>query len=47
MSEMSDTDLVAQEAFQPREYAVGVVTGVVGGGYLAWLLGREWKTGRA
>lgn len=40
------SDLVAREAFQPREYAVGVVTGIVGGGYLAWLLGREWKAGR-
>jgi iron complex transport system permease protein len=40
-------DLVAREAFQPRQYAVGVLTGVIGGAYLAWLLGREWKAGRA
>jgi iron complex transport system permease protein len=40
-------DLVAREAFQPRQYPVGVLTGLVGGGYLAWLLGREWREGRA
>jgi iron complex transport system permease protein len=39
-------DLVAREAFQPRQYPVGVLTGVIGGAYLAWLLGREWKAGR-
>ncbi|MFG1921954.1 FecCD family ABC transporter permease [Cryptosporangium sp. NPDC048952] len=40
-------DFVAREAFQPRLLPVGVVTGVVGGLYLAWLLSREWKKGRA
>ncbi|GAA0266098.1 FecCD family ABC transporter permease [Cryptosporangium japonicum] len=38
-------DLLAREAFQPRIVPVGVVTGVVGGVYLAWLLSREWKKG--
>jgi iron complex transport system permease protein len=41
------TDLAAREAFQPRQLPVGVLTGVVGGIYLAWLLGREWRKGRA
>ncbi|WP_022882223.1 FecCD family ABC transporter permease [Gryllotalpicola ginsengisoli] len=41
------TDLAAREAFQPRQLPVGVLTGVVGGLYLVWLLGREWKKGRA
>ncbi|EXG80589.1 FecCD family ABC transporter permease [Cryptosporangium arvum] len=40
-------DFLAREAFQPRLVPVGVVTGVVGGLYLAWLLSREWKKGRA
>jgi iron complex transport system permease protein len=40
-------DLAAREAFQPRQLPVGVVSGVVGGVYLAWLLGREWRRGRA
>ncbi len=38
-------DLAAREAFQPRQLPVGVVTGVVGGGYLIWLLAREWRRG--
>ncbi|MDM4763033.1 iron chelate uptake ABC transporter family permease subunit [Galbitalea sp. SE-J8] len=41
------TDLAAREAFQPRQLPVGVLTGLVGGAYLAWLLGREWRRGRA
>ncbi|HWB35537.1 MAG TPA: iron chelate uptake ABC transporter family permease subunit [Rugosimonospora sp.] len=40
-------DFAAREAFQPRQLPVGVLTGVVGGGYLLWLLGREWRKGRA
>ncbi|TQS45194.1 FecCD family ABC transporter permease [Cryptosporangium phraense] len=39
-------DFAAREAFQPRQLPVGVITGVVGGLYLAWLLSREWKKGR-
>lgn len=39
-------DLAAREAFQPRQLPVGVLTGLVGGAYLAWLLGREWRKGR-
>lgn len=37
----------ARELFLPRQLPVGVMTGVVGGLYLAWLLGSEWKRGRA
>jgi iron complex transport system permease protein len=40
------TDWAAREAFQPRQLPVGVLTGVVGGLYLIWLLTREWKKGR-
>ncbi|WP_369373283.1 FecCD family ABC transporter permease [Promicromonospora sp. Populi] len=40
-------DLAAREAFVPREVAVGVLTGGVGGLYLIWLLGREWRKGHA
>ncbi|MET7641654.1 iron chelate uptake ABC transporter family permease subunit [Streptomyces sp. NPDC005438] len=39
-------DLVAQRLFGARELPVGVVTGLVGGGYLVWLLARERKVGR-
>ncbi|GAA2229464.1 iron chelate uptake ABC transporter family permease subunit [Herbiconiux moechotypicola] len=40
------SDLAAREAFQPRQLPVGVVTGLVGGLYLIWLLGHEWRKGR-
>jgi iron complex transport system permease protein len=40
------SDLAAQRAFDPTQLPVGVATGVVGGVYLAWLLGREWRRGR-
>ncbi|GAA4194809.1 iron chelate uptake ABC transporter family permease subunit [Gryllotalpicola kribbensis] len=40
------TDWAAREAFQPRQLPVGVLTGVVGGLYLIWLLGREWGASR-
>jgi iron-siderophore transport system permease protein len=36
-------DLIGQHAL-PTELPVGVVTGVVGGGYLAWLLAAQWRT---
>ncbi|MFI6516454.1 FecCD family ABC transporter permease [Spirillospora sp. NPDC050679] len=39
-------DWVAQHAFPGRQLAVGVVTGLLGGGYLVWLLVRERRTGR-
>lgn len=41
------SDLAAREAFQPRQVPVGVVTGLLGGAFLAWLLTREWRKGHA
>ncbi|MFC7326568.1 FecCD family ABC transporter permease [Marinactinospora rubrisoli] len=40
-------DLVAQRAMAPVQLPVGVVSAVIGGSYLVWLLYREWRTGRA
>ncbi|SER92669.1 FecCD family ABC transporter permease [Streptomyces qinglanensis] len=39
-------DLVAQRAFDGHQLPVGVITGVVGGGYLVWLLATERRAGR-
>ncbi|WP_030145152.1 FecCD family ABC transporter permease [Spirillospora albida] len=39
-------DWIAQHAFGDRGLPVGVVTGLVGGGYLVWLLVTQRKTGR-
>ncbi|WP_079047398.1 iron chelate uptake ABC transporter family permease subunit [Streptomyces changanensis] len=39
-------DLVATNAFGERRLPVGVVTGVVGGAYLLWLLVSERRAGR-
>ncbi|GAA2081060.1 iron chelate uptake ABC transporter family permease subunit [Streptomyces albiaxialis] len=39
-------DLAAQRAFGDHQLPVGVVTGVLGGGYLVWLLATERKAGR-
>ncbi|GEB52978.1 MULTISPECIES: FecCD family ABC transporter permease [Streptomyces] len=39
-------DLVAQRAFGDHQLPVGVVTGVLGGGYLVWLLATERRAGR-
>jgi iron complex transport system permease protein len=44
---LATSDFVAQRAFGGSvQLPVGVMTGVVGGVYLAWLLGREWRRGR-
>ncbi|MDT0330235.1 FecCD family ABC transporter permease [Nocardiopsis lambiniae] len=40
-------DLVALRALAPTQLPVGVVTAVIGGGYLIWLLYTEWRRGRA
>ncbi|MDR2453999.1 MAG: iron chelate uptake ABC transporter family permease subunit [Bifidobacteriaceae bacterium] len=37
------SDVVAQRLFAPTQLPVGVVTGTLGGGYLIWLLAREWR----
>lgn len=39
-------DLAAQRVFPDRQLPVGVVTGVLGGGYLVWLLATERRAGR-
>ena len=39
-------DWAAQRAFTGHQLPVGVVTGVLGGGYLTWLLAVERKAGR-
>ncbi|MER7456846.1 iron chelate uptake ABC transporter family permease subunit [Micromonospora sp. NPDC126480] len=39
-------DQVAQRAFGGHQLPVGVVTGVLGGGYLIWLLASERRAGR-
>ncbi|RKN47863.1 FecCD family ABC transporter permease [Micromonospora endolithica] len=39
-------DLIAQRAVPGHQLPVGVVTGVLGGGYLVWLLATERRAGR-
>ncbi|MFI1955067.1 FecCD family ABC transporter permease [Streptomyces xinghaiensis] len=39
-------DWAAQIAFGARQLPVGVVTGLLGGGYLVWLLARQRRAGR-
>ncbi|MFC4019893.1 FecCD family ABC transporter permease [Micromonospora sp. GCM10011542] len=39
-------DLLAQRAFAGHQLPVGVVTGVIGGGYLVWLLAVQRRAGR-
>lgn len=39
-------DWLAQRAFGGQQLPVGVVTGVLGGGYLVWLLSTERRAGR-
>jgi iron complex transport system permease protein len=41
------SDLLAQRVFPSTELPVGVVTGVLGGLYLMWLLFHEWRRGQA
>ncbi|MFC6881221.1 MULTISPECIES: FecCD family ABC transporter permease [Actinomadura] len=43
---MVAADWVAQRAFPGHQLPVGVVTGLLGGGYLVWLLVTERRTGR-
>jgi len=40
------SDFAAQRLFAPTQLPVGVVTGAVGGVYLAWLLVSQWRRGR-
>lgn len=39
-------DLAAQSLFGERQLPVGVLTGVLGGGYLVWLLAAQRRAGR-
>ena len=41
------SDLAAQRLLAPAQLPVGVVTGAVGGVYLAWLLSRAMAKGNA
>lgn len=41
------SDFAAQRLFPGEQLPVGVVTGLVGGAYLIWLLSNEWRGGRA
>ncbi|MGV9269072.1 FecCD family ABC transporter permease [Kitasatospora sp. NPDC003701] len=43
---LAGADLAAQYAFGERQLPVGVVTGVLGGGYLVWLLAAQRRAGR-
>lgn len=43
---MVAADLAGQRVFGGHELPVGVVTGVLGGGYLVWLLATERRAGR-
>jgi iron complex transport system permease protein len=38
-------DTIARTAFSPTELPVGVVTGIIGGPYLLWLLARANRIG--
>ena len=37
------SDIIAQRIFATTQLPVGVVTGLLGGVYLVWLLGRQWR----
>ncbi|GLZ40772.1 iron chelate uptake ABC transporter family permease subunit [Actinokineospora sp. NBRC 105648] len=40
------SDVLSQRVFGQNKLPVGVTTAAVGGVYLAWLLAREWRSGR-
>jgi iron complex transport system permease protein len=40
------SDLAAQRLLAPKQLPVGVMTGAIGGLYLAWLLAHEWRSRR-
>ncbi|MGH3621349.1 MAG: FecCD family ABC transporter permease [Sciscionella sp.] len=43
---LSASDLAVQRLFAPTLLPVGIATGALGGLYLMWLLGHEWRRGR-
>ncbi|MET9413972.1 iron chelate uptake ABC transporter family permease subunit [Streptomyces klenkii] len=40
------SDITAQRMLAPTQLPVGVLTGVVGGCYLVWVLARQWRAGQ-
>ncbi len=44
---LAASDLAAQRLVPQTQMPVGVMTGLVGGAYLCWLLAHEWRTGRS
>lgn len=44
---MQASDLAAQRLLAPKQLPVGVMTGAIGGLYLAWLLAHEWRSRRS
>lgn len=44
---LQGSDLASQRLFAPDQLPVGIMTGAIGGIYLAWLLAREWRGRRA
>ena len=44
---LSASDFAAQRVIPSTQLPVGVMTGVIGGAYLCWLLAHEWKSGRS
>jgi iron complex transport system permease protein len=44
---MQVSDLAAQRLLAPKQLPVGVMTGAIGGLYLAWLLAHEWRSRRS
>jgi iron complex transport system permease protein len=44
---MQASDLIAQRLLAPQQLPVGVMTGAIGGLYLAWLLAHEWRARRS
>jgi len=44
---MQASDLAAQRLLAPKQLPVGVMTGAIGGLYLAWLLAHEWRARRS
>ena len=41
------SDIAAQRLLAPTQLPVGVLTGLVGGCYLVWLIARQWRAGHA
>ena len=44
---LAASDIAAQRLLAPTQLPVGVLTGLVGGCYLVWLIARQWRSGQA